>query len=253
MGVRRCPKCGSVWYSALVNCAFCGIEGEEVKGPISPAKLNLGRKGIEAGPAPGPNASDRDAPAGSKEPADPPKVEAPPPPAPEPPKEVPIEPPKLELPPPKIEEPPPERRPEPPPAPRPERIPVPRPAVARMEVAAPAPQIPSATVPLVFGCLGLVAGFLLPLTALVRHDKVMTTFALLAWAILETFAPFAWFTAQRYADQCRALGFSPAPAAHTGKVLGMAACFMIVFEFSALAVFVVFQILSGKVVCPLWK
>ena len=50
MGVRKCPKCGSVWYTALTKCAFCGVEGDEVKGPISPAKLNLGKRGVESGP-----------------------------------------------------------------------------------------------------------------------------------------------------------------------------------------------------------
>jgi hypothetical protein len=108
-------------------------------------------------------------------------------------------------------------------------------------------------VPLVFGALGLAAAALLPLTSLIRHDKIQVTFALLAWAILAPFAPFAWFTAQQYADQCRSLGFIPDGAANTGKVLGRVATFLIVFEFSALAVFLVIQILSGKVVCPLWK
>jgi hypothetical protein len=175
--------------------------------------------------------------------------------------------PQAELPPPKIEEPAPARKPEPPPAVV--EVPSATEAIARpkskgykpmnMKLDAtdppsvPAPRIPSSTVPLVFGCLGIVAGVLLPLTSLIRHDKIQVTFALLAWAILAPFAPFAWFSAQRYADQCRALGFSPAPSAHTGKQLGMVACFLIVFEFSALAVFVVVQILAGKITCPLWK
>ncbi|HEV3027598.1 MAG TPA: hypothetical protein VG457_08510, partial [Planctomycetota bacterium] len=46
VGVRKCPKCGSVWYTALPKCAFCGVEGEEVKGPIPPSKLNMGRGGV---------------------------------------------------------------------------------------------------------------------------------------------------------------------------------------------------------------
>lgn len=246
MGVRKCPKCGSVWYTALVRCAFCGVEGEEVQGPISPAKLNLGKRGVESGPSPA-------------ESSEPPKAEAPtpPPPAPEPPKEVPVDPPKPELPPPKIEAPAPEKAPEPPPPvppppPKPER-PALRPAARADAPAAPAPKIPSSTVPLVFGVLGLLAGILLPLTTMVRQDKVLVTLSLLAWAILAPFAPFGWMSAQRYVDQCRSLGFVPASEAQTGKVLGMLASFLIVFEFSALAVFVAVQILSGKVVCPLWK
>ena len=117
----------------------------------------------------------------------------------------------------------------------------------------PAPAIPSSTVPLVFGVLGIVASVLLPSTALVQHNKILVTFAVLAWAILVQFAPFAWFSAQRYADRCRALGFTPSPSAHTGKMLGMIACFLTVIQFGALAVFFVVQILAGKVVCPLWK
>jgi hypothetical protein len=283
MAVRKCPKCGSVWYSALIKCAFCGVDGEEVKGPISPAKLNLGKRGVESGPPPGHSASDRDlassavpvataAPVETAEPkesAEPVKAEAPPPPppAPEPPKPAEIEPPKVELPPPppKVEEPVVEKKPDPPPpAPvkivpeekpaRPERVAPPRPAVKPIELpSAPAPRIPSATVPLVFGVLGLVAAGLLPATWFVQHNKIMTTFAVLAWAILAPFAPFAWLTAQRYADECRTLGFAPAPSAATGRILGMLASFFMIFEFSGLAVFLVVQILSGKVVCPLWK
>jgi hypothetical protein len=237
-----------VWYTALVRCAFCGVEGEEVQGPISPAKLNLGKRGVESAPSSA-------APAEVPPPAEPPKAEAPAP-APEPPKEIPVDPPKPE-PPPKIETPAAEKAPEPPPPvppppPKPER-PALRPAARVDPPAAPAPRIPSSTVPLVFGVLGLVAGILLPLSTMVRHDKVLVTLSLLAWAILAPFAPFGWMSAQRYVDQCRSLGFVPASEARTGKVLGMLACFLIVFEFSALAVFVAVQILSGKLVCPLWK
>jgi len=247
MGVRKCPKCGSVWYTALVRCAFCGVEGEEVQGPVSPAKLNLGMRGVESGPSPAESAPAAEA----KEPAEPPKAAAP-----EPPKEVPADPPKPE--PPKIETPAPEKAPEPPPPvpppppPKPER-PALRPAARAEAPSAAAPRIPSSTVPLVFGVLGLVAGILLPLTTMVRNDKVLVTLSLLAWAILAPFAPFGWMSAQRYVDQCRSLGFVPASAAQTGKVLGMLATFLVVFEFSALAVFIAVQILSGKVVCPLWK
>jgi len=259
MGVRKCPKCGSVWYTALVNCAFCGVEGEEVQGPISPAKLNLGKRGVESGPAPAADAAAPAAPVATVDPSSAPsregategkppaseaKAEAPPPPLPAP------EPQKIEVPPSKVDEPGP-----PPPPPKAERIVPPRPVLAaRMEPpSAPAPRIPSAMVPLVFGALGMTAAALLPGTWFVQHNKILTTFAVLAWAILAPFAPFAWLTAQRYADRCRALGFSPASGANTGKLLGMAACFLMIFEFSGLAVFLVVQILAGRVVCPLWK
>src|SRR6185369_1918391 len=179
----------------------------------------------------------------------------PPPSAPEPPPVVAVEPPpKVELPPPKIEEPAP-----PPPvveAPRASEVidrfkskgykPMNMKLDATDPTSLPAPAIPSSMVPLVFGVLGVVASVLLPSTALIQHNKIQVTFAVLAWAILAPFAPFAWLTAQRYADQCRSLGFSPAPAANTGKLLGMAACFLTVFEFSGLAVFIVVQILAGR-------
>jgi hypothetical protein len=117
----------------------------------------------------------------------------------------------------------------------------------------PAPQIPSATVPLVFGGLGALACAMLPLIATLRHDRVQEILALLAFAILAPFAPFAWFSGQRYVDRCLAQGFAPASAARSGKVLGMLASFLLVFEFSALSIFIVVQGLSGKLVCPLWK
>jgi len=98
-----------------------------------------------------------------------------------------------------------------------------------------------------------VACALLPLISVFRHDRVLEILALLGWAILAPFAPFGWFAGQRYADQCRALGFSPATAAQSGKVLGTLATFILVFEVSALAILIVVQGLSGKFSCPLWK
>ncbi len=238
MAVRKCPKCGSVWYTALTNCAFCGVEGEEVKGPISPAKLNLAHGSVSAGPPP--------------ESKEPPPVVPPETPAPAPePKEIPAAaaaPARVEVPAP----PPAPEKPAPLPeaAPRPERVRL----VPKVDApTAPAPRIPSAIVPIVFAGLGIVACAILPLVAALLRDRVTEILALLAFAILSPFAPFAWLAGQRYADQCRALGFAPAAAAHTGKILGMLASFILVFEISALAIFVVVQGLSGKAVCPLWK
>lgn len=258
MGVRKCPKCGSVWYTALVNCAFCGVEGEEVKGPISPAKLNLVHGGVSTAPPKAPEPPppvEVPPPAEVKEAAPvvpdpvpevklPTPVEAPPPPSPEPPVEEP-----KAFPPPIETKPPP-----PPPLPerKPERKPLPR-LVPEVEPTTPPPMVPSATVPLVFGLLGLVSSLLLPTLGMVQKDRVVVILALLGWAILAPFAPFAWFSGQRYLDQCRALGFAPDAAARTGKALGRLATFLLIFEFSALAVFVAIQALSGKIVCPLWK
>lgn len=241
MAVRKCPKCGSVWYTALVNCAFCGVEGEEVKGPISPAKLNLVHGGVAAAPPP---ATKPPEPAPAEVPAPPPAEIAAPPPPPAP------EPVKAEAPPPPPPPPKPEPLPEPPP--RVERKAPPRLAPA-VEPTTPAPLIPSATAPLVFGVLGFAACALLPLIGAFRNDRVPVSLALLGWALLAPFAPSAWLAAQRYEDRCRALGFSPAPAAGTGKLLGKLSSFLLVLELSALAVFVAVQALSGKISCPLWK
>lgn len=228
MAVRKCPKCGSVWYTELEKCAFCGVEGEEIKGPISPAKLNISHGGVSAGLKPGEESSvvvkpDEDPPPAAVEKLPPPPVVHVPPPAPEPP-------------------------------PPPPKLPPIRPIAKPETVAtAPAPQIPSATVPPVFGALGVAACALLPGIVTLRNDRVAVILSLLAWSILAPFAPFAWFAGQRYLDQCRALGFVPATSAATGKTLGKIATFVIVFEFSALAVFIAVQSLSGKIVCPLWK
>ena len=92
-----------------------------------------------------------------------------------------------------------------------------------------------------------------PLVGMVQRDRVLVILSLLGWSILAPFAPFAWFAGQRYIDPCLALGFGPAASARTGVLLGRLATFVIVFEFSALAIFVAVQALSGKIVCPLWK
>jgi hypothetical protein len=241
MPVRKCPKCGSVWYTALTKCAFCGVEGEEVKGPISPAKLNLAHGSVASGPPP--EAKEAAAPAAPETPPTIPEA-----------KESPV----VEAPPVRVEAPAPVPAPEKPlslrePPPRPERAPAPR-LVPRIDAeASPAPRIPSSLVPVVFGGLGVLACAILPLIAALLRERVTEILALLAFAILSPFAPFAWLAGQRYADQCRALGFSPAAAAHTGKILGMLGSFILVFEISALSIFVVVQGLSGKAVCPIWK
>jgi hypothetical protein len=242
MAVRKCPKCGSVWYTALTTCAFCGVEGEEVKGPISPAKLNLAHGSVSAGPPPE-----------AKNPVEPAASETPPPPS--EPKETPVaQAPPVTVaasapPPPALEKP--TSVSEPPP--RPERAPAPR-LVPRVEAApAPAPRIPSSVVPVVFAGLGIAACAILPLIATLLRDRVTEILALLALAILSPFAPFAWLAGQRYADRCRALGFSPSSAAHTGKILGMLASFLLVFELSTLSIVVAVLGLSGRPLCPLWK
>lgn len=278
VGVRKCPKCGSVWYTALPKCAFCGIEGEEIKGPISPSKLNLGRGGVTSAPAPKdpapePAAAPAAAPA-APAPVPPPSAAAAEAPAPDPPREKAVEPAPAPAPPP-----PPVEAAPPVPVPVESRAPVPgspvekkerlplrsegllgKPAMAREprqeERGAPAPAapvIPSATVPLVCGFLGILACLGLPAMIEIRHDRVLGVLALLAWALLAPLGPAAWFTAQRYAERCHALGFRPSPTAATGKVLGMTGTFLVTLEFSAIAVFVAVQVLSGRITELPWK
>lgn len=246
MSVRKCPKCASVWYTELVKCAFCGVEGEEVKGPISPAKLNLAHGSVSPKPQVESTGS-----------------EPPPPPAvPEVPRPEPKEAPSDEPAPAQVESPalpptPPPVKEAPPPIPRaatrPERASTPR-LISRSDSATmPAPPIPSAITPLIFAGLGVLACAVLPGITALRHHRVWEILAMLSFAVLSPFAPFGWLAGQRYADQCRVLGFVPAPASRTGKILGMLATFLLVFEVSALSIFVVVQGLSGKVVCPLWK
>lgn len=270
VGVRKCPKCGSVWYTALPKCAFCGVEGEELKGPIPPSKLALGRGGVSTLPVPKETASEPPAPPEAKPvppPAENPAVEAAPAPT-EKLKEK-DEPTTLLTPPPlppaeastpSPAGPAPAAPPSPPPAaPAPERAAISSGVAARKPLvrlepkkedptgAAPlAPKIPSATVPLVFGLLGLVACLGMILLVQVRHDRVLGVLVLLGWAVLAPFGPFAWFAGQRHLDRCRELGFRAAATACAGKILGMAAVFLLTFELSALAIYMAVQLLSGK-------
>jgi hypothetical protein len=101
--------------------------------------------------------------------------------------------------------------------------------------------------------LGVLACIGLPLLAELRHDRVLGVLALLGWAVMAPFGPFAWFTGQRYADRCHALGFRPSSLAHAGKALGMATAFLLTFEFSALALYLAVQILSGRGPESFWK
>jgi hypothetical protein len=270
VGVRKCPKCGSVWYTALPKCAFCGIEGEELKGPIPPSMLNLGKSGVSATPAPkeaapapagdppptpAAPAPAAPAPAASSREPDPPVKETQEPSVPAPPPAPPAE---AAAPrPAPIEPPPPEP---PPPAEKKDRLPIRSEALLAKRPVPPgprheersvppgmiAPELPSATVPLVLGILGILACGGPPLLFQVRHDRVLEVLALLGWALLAPLGPSAWLTGQRYAERCRALGFLPSSRAGIGKVLGMVAAFLVTLEFSALAVFTAVHLLSGQ-------
>ena len=96
MSVRKCPKCGAVWHTALLKCAFCGIEGEE-----QPLSTHTGR--LPEAPAPAAQA-EREKEAGAvavaeATPVPPTRTDPEPTPVPVPPPEAAIEPPKPPLPP----------------------------------------------------------------------------------------------------------------------------------------------------------
>jgi hypothetical protein len=272
VGVRKCPKCGSVWYTALPKCAFCGVEGEEIQGPVPPSKLNLGHGGVTTLPNPKDSSPKQGEPAEAVSPAPLPKSPAlkPTPEATDPAAEKLDTLPSAPAPAESGSESPLRSETTDPPLPAPAKkltharsLDGPAGAKAELRVEAgqeergglapAAPQIPSATVPIVFGVLGVLACVGLPLLGELRHDRVLGVLALLGWAVTAPFGPFAWFTGQRYADRCHALGFRPSSLASTGKFLGMVTSFVLTLEFSALAIFIAVQILSGRGPEPVWK
>jgi len=236
MSVKRCPKCGSVWYSELPNCAFCGVEGEQQNMPILTGKVH-GESRAEAkakapAPEPAPAPVPEESPVAVAE-----ATPIPPPPS-DPPAEVKGEPvtevklddtpppePRVEPPPPKVE-----ARPKPPPAP----------------VLPPAPRIPSATLPVVFAALGFVAFLIVPAAVYLHTDRVGGILTLLAYGVLAPFAPLAWLRARRYEERCRAMGFEPAWAGRTGRVVGCVATFMVVAEAALVAIALAVLHLAGK-------
>lgn len=208
MPVKKCPKCAAVWYTDLLKCAFCGIEGVEQVQSESVAHVMDRGKTAPKEPEPAP--------------APPPVVEAPPPPPPPPP--------------------PPEPKPAPEPEPKAEPAPVPKPEPKPVP---PAPLLPSASVPLVFGLLGLGAAAILPLSAVVAWSRVAYGLLLLAAAVLLPFAPFAWWTGLHYERRCAELGFRPAPSGRLGRLCGLLVTLLLAAEGSALLFLAALRRLQG--------
>lgn len=259
MAVRKCPKCGAVWYTALPKCAFCGIEGEE-----QPMSTHTGR--LPEKPAPAPKvepekpvaavavAEATPVPPTSPEAAAAAEVKAaeekpPADPAPEPakpageplagampflkePRPVALEP----LPPP----PPPSRPPAPAltPLSAGERPPDPR-------TLPPVPLVPSAKVPLAFALHGVAAIALVALAAFARLNRIEGILVHLAAAVLIPFGPFAWLAGLRYESRCIDLGYRPAPIGRMGRLLGTAVTILLALEASALAILSAVQRISA--------
>jgi hypothetical protein len=228
MLARKCPKCSAVWYTALLKCAFCGIEGVEQASsthtgrlPEKPAPATQALpEPLEAAVAvaeatPVPPTSAEAAKAGEE------KAAAVPEPAPV----LETKPAVAEI----VEA----------PAARPEPGLTPllagekRPDPATLP---PAPRVPSAKVPVIFAVLGLAACALLPVLTFLQLNRIAGIMALLAVAALIPFAPLAWGLGRRYEDRCIDLGFRPAASGRTGRLLGMVVTFLMAAEASALAV-----------------
>jgi hypothetical protein len=232
MSVKKCPKCGSVWYSALPKCAFCGVEGEEQVVPILTGKVH-GERASEAKPqlAPAPE----EAPVAVAEATPVPPTHADP------------------VPPPRVPETPPEMKAEPAPEGKEEAPRLPAPAAEATPEPArpapplpPAPHLPSATVPVVFGWLGIAAFLLVPLAIYAHDHRVVGILALLAYGVVAPFAPFAWWSGRRYEDRCRAMGFQPARAGRTGRLLGTLGTFVLVAQAALLALLAAVLHLAGR-------
>src|SRR5258706_285001 len=173
MSVKKCPKCGAVWSSALPKCAFCGVEGEE-----QPISTHTGRLPEPPAAAVLPKVEKDPAAVAIAEGTPPPPtsavvVNAPPAVKPEP------------APAPVLKaNPTVEQRAEPSPDfPGTELAPFPpdekRPDPSTLP---PAPHVPSANLPVVLALLGVVACALIPVAAFVQLGRIVTIMAYLAGA-----------------------------------------------------------------------
>ena len=220
MPAKKCPKCGAAWYTDLLKCAFCGIEGVEQVLPDSVGHvMDRGKAASEPAPPPPPAPVEPPRPDVPAE-----KLPTPVLPAAPPPKEAPVASPTPALP---AAAPSKEAPVSPTPA---------LPAAKRPPLVAPtpAPDLPSAKVPLAFGALGLAAAALLAATAFASWPRVPSGLACLAAAILLPFAPLAWWTGLGYERRCEALGFRPAASGRNGRLLGVTVTLLLAFEGSAL-------------------
>lgn len=229
MLARKCPKCSAVWYTALLKCAFCGIEGEE-----QVSSTHTGRLPEKAVPEAQPELEKKAADVAVAEATPIPPTHADPEPTPVPPLPV------------KIEAPPPPPAPVLAPAPVAALVPL-EPAEKRPDPSTlpAAPRVPSAKVPVVLALLGLAACALLPVAAFLSLHRIATIFAYLAGAILLPFAPLAWLTGRRYEDRCIDLGFKPAAMGRTGGRLGMAVTILVALEGSVLAFVAAIRLISA--------
>jgi hypothetical protein len=221
--VKKCPTCGSVWYSALPKCAFCGVEGVEQEMAVLTGKVH-GERSTEAAPKPEPK--EPEVAVAEATPVPPTSADAPAPAA-----EVKPETAQKKTEPIALVRDVPQGKTEPVPVVRDEPA-APRPPLT------PAPQLPSAAVPLVFGWIGVGAFLLLLACLYAEENRVIGSVGYIAYAVLAPFAPFAWLLGQRYVDACDEMGFEPAGQARLGRILGIIGTFVLIFQAAVAALLV---------------
>ncbi len=225
--IKKCPKCGSIWYSALPKCAFCGEDGVEQEMAILTGKVH-GERAIEAAPKPAPAVVEvSEVAVAEATPVPPTRADVP---APE------ATPAAAEAG---------QRKTEPitvlnqeaPPQTKTEPVPLVKEARPGAPLA-PAPHLPSSTVPFAFGWIGVAAFLLLLACVYAEENRLVGTVGYIAFALLAPFAPFAWFLGQRYADACDELGCAPALQARLGRILGIIGTFVLIFQAAVAALLV---------------
>lgn len=210
MATKKCVKCGSTWTSALPACAFCGGEAEEMPDPAALKILSRPQ---------------------------------PPPPPPPPPEPEPAQEPEAEIEDQAAVATAPESEA---PAPLPEPEPTPTPAPVVRQPPPPVAVGPSHKVSMVLGLVSLAACAAIPLAVHFQAHKVLGFMGLILCALLAPVPPAAWVAGVRYERRAREAGLAPHPGGKWGRLIGLAATFLVLLEVSATAVLVTVLRLQGK-------
>ena len=248
--VKKCPKCGAVWYSELPKCAFCGVEAE-----LQPMSTHTGRLPEKPVPAaePKPERPVLQTAVAEATPIPPTSADATPPV--EKIKEKPVPLPVAEV-----------AQPAPLPAPVQEAKPaVPEKAAApaappvpgltplapgerkpNRATLPPAPRVPSSKLPVLLALLGVLACIVLPMAVFMELGRILSIMAYLAGSLLLPLAPISWYLGRRYEDRCIDLGYKPANFGKVGRVMGMTVTILISLEGSVLAFLAALRLISGK-------
>jgi hypothetical protein len=90
--------------------------------------------------------------------------------------------------------------------------------------------------PLVLGLAALAVCGILPPAVRMSGQQ---TLALLACGLLAPLPPLAWIVGLKYEGRCRERGLAPDGMATAGKILGVVATVLLVFEFAVFAILVI--------------